>query len=91
MALLQCKHCGGNTEIPKGVTYGVCRYCKADITFPKQTTDQKMQLFQRAEQLWRAQRFDKAASAFEEVVRVAPDDADAYWMLVLSEKSFNQL
>ncbi len=84
MAIIQCKICGGEIEIPSELTCGECPYCNSVTTFPKQTSDKKVQLYKRAEQLRHASSFDKAAATYEEIIKETPDDADAYWGLVLS-------
>ena len=84
MAVIQCKICGGDIDVPCELTYGECPYCKTVTTFPKQTSDKQVQLFKRAEQLRLSGSFDKAAATYEEIIQETPDDADAYWGLVLS-------
>ncbi len=84
MAVIQCKICGGEIEIPSELTCGECPYCNSVTTFPKQTSDKKVQLYKRAEQLRHASSFDRAAATYEEIIKETPDDADAYWGLVLS-------
>ena len=84
MAVIQCKICGGEVEIPGNVTCGECPYCNSLTTFPKQTSDKKVQLYQRAEQLRLSGSFDKAAATYEEIIKENSDDADAYWGLVLA-------
>ena len=84
MAVIQCKICGGEIEVPSELTCGECPYCNSVTTFPKQTSDKNVQLHKRAEQLRHACSFDRAATTYEEILKETPDDADAYWGLVLS-------
>jgi tetratricopeptide (TPR) repeat protein len=76
--------CGGALDLPDDVTVGKCPWCGSMTTFPKITSDHVEQLYSRAEHYRHAGDFDKAMSAYEAIVRETPDDAEAYWGLVLS-------
>ena len=84
MAKIQCKMCGGALDLPDDVTVGTCPWCGSMTTFPKITSDHVEQLYSRAEHYRHAGDFDKAMSAYEAIIRETPDDAEAYWGLVLS-------
>ncbi|MBP5640016.1 MAG: TIR domain-containing protein, partial [Victivallales bacterium] len=81
---VQCKMCGGMVELPEGATVGECPYCGSLTTFPKIDTERVEQLYARAEHFRHAGDFDKAVAAYEAIVRENPDDAEAYWGLVIS-------
>ena len=85
MAKIQCKMCGGELTLPEGVTCGNCEYCGSLVTFPKITSDQLENLYNRAEHFRRINDYDKAVSAYEKVINANPDDPEAYWGLVLSK------
>ena len=84
MAKIQCKMCGGALDLPDDVTVGTCPWCGSMTTFPKITSDHVVQLYSLAEHYRHAGDFDKAMSAYEAIIRETPDDAEAYWGLVLS-------
>ncbi|MBQ7652537.1 MAG: TIR domain-containing protein, partial [Victivallales bacterium] len=84
MAKIQCKMCGGMVDLQDGMTVGECPYCGTTTTFPKLSTDRAEQQYGRAEHYRHAGEFDKAVAAYESIVRDNPDDAEAYWGLVLS-------
>ena len=77
--------CGGELTLPEGVTCGNCEYCGSLVTFPKITSDQLENLYNRAEHFRRINDYDKAVSAYEKVINANPDDPEAYWGLVLSK------
>ncbi len=84
MAKLQCKMCGGMVELAEGTSVAECPYCGSTTTFPKATDERVERLYARAEHFRQVSEFDKAVAAYEEIVRDNPDDAEAYWGLVLS-------
>lgn len=84
MAEIECKICGGWLKLPAGVTLGECPHCGTLTTFPKITDEQQEQLYNRAEQFRRSGDFDKAVSCYEDLIWQMPEDAEAYWGLVLS-------
>ena len=84
MAVLKCKMCGGELNITKGSTIAECEYCGSRQTIPSQDSEKKLTLFARADRLRRAGEFDKAAGVYESIVADFPEEAEAYWGLVLS-------
>ena len=84
MAKLQCKMCGGMVDVPEGAGSAECPYCGSTTTFPKASSTKAEQQYARAEHFRHAGDFDKAMEAYENVIRENPDDAEAYWGLVLS-------
>lgn len=84
MAIINCKICGGEIEIPAGVTAGECPYCHTLTTFPCFDFSGAEDLFRRAEEARLSCNFDKAISTYEEIIRRGTSDPEAYWGLVLS-------
>ena len=83
MAVLKCKMCGGNLNIAEGETVAVCEYCDTKQTVPTVDNEKKLTLFARANRLRAACEFDKAAGVYENIVADFPEEAEAYWGLVL--------
>lgn len=83
MAVIKCKMCGGDLNITDEITVVECEYCGSRQTIPNQDSEKKLTLFARAERLRRACEFDKAAGVYESIVADFPEEAEAYWGLVL--------
>ena len=83
MAVIKCKMCGGDLEIKEGLTVAECEYCGSRQTIPAADNEKKLTLFGRAGRLLRGCEFDKAAGVFESIVADFPEEAEAYWGLVL--------
>ncbi len=83
MAVFKCKMCGGTMEVDANATVAVCEYCHTRQTLPRISTDKKQMLYDRAEHFRSANDFDKAYSLYEQITIEDPDDAEAYWDLVL--------
>ena len=83
MAILKCKMCGGDLNIIEGATVAVCEYCDTKQTVPTADNEKKMTMFARANRLRAACEFDKAAGIYESIVADFPEEAEAYWGLVL--------
>lgn len=83
MAIIKCKMCGGDLNVLEDATVCECEYCGTKQTVPKVDDEKKLTLFARAGRLLRACEFDKAAGVFETIVADFPDEAEAYWGLVL--------
>ena len=83
MAVLKCKMCGGDLVFEPGTTVCECEYCGSKQTIPNADNEKKMTLFTRANRLFRSCEFDKAEGAFESIVSEFPEEAEAYWGLVL--------
>jgi len=77
--------CGGEIQVPEGVSSGSCPYCGTLTTFPKVSSEELENLYNRAEHFRRINEYDKAVSAYEKIVEINPDDAEAYWGLVISK------
>ena len=85
MAVIKCKMCGGNMQMDAEKTYGTCEYCDSVMTLPKAADEQKVNLFNRANNLRRQNEFDKAVTAYENILNIDATSAEAYWGLVLSK------
>ena len=83
MAIIKCKMCGGDLKIVEGSSVCECEYCGTRQTVPNADNEKKMTLFTRASRLLRNCEFDKASSVFENIVADFPEEAEAYWGLVL--------
>ena len=83
MPNLKCKMCGGTMEIDSKQSVAVCQYCGTRQTLPRLDSARIAGLYERAELLRRGNDFDKAAAVYEQIVSLAPNDAEAYWSLVL--------
>ena len=75
--------CGGAMEIDAKQSVAVCQYCGTRQTLPRLDSARIAGLYERAELLRRGNDFDKAAAVYEQIVSLAPNDAEAYWSLVL--------
>ena len=75
--------CGGTMEIDAKQSVAVCQYCGTRQTLPRLDSERVAGLYERAELLRRGNDFDKAAAVYEQIVSLAPNDAEAYWSLVL--------
>ena len=83
MAILKCKMCGGELNLVQDASTAECEYCGSVQTVPKADDEKKMTLFARANRLRAACEFDKAAGIYETIVADFPEEAEAYWGLVL--------
>ena len=83
MAIIKCKMCGGELELIPGKSVAECEYCGSVQTVPAADSEKKLTLFARANRLRAACEFDKAAGIYENIVSEFPEEAEAYWGLVL--------
>ncbi len=83
MAIIKCKMCGGDLVLTEGATTAECEYCGSLQTVPAVNDDKKTTLFNRANRLRFACEFDKAAGIYESIVADFPEEAEAYWGIVL--------
>ena len=83
MAVIKCKMCGGDLNLADGSSVAVCEYCGSQQTVPSADNEKKLTLFARANRLRAACEFDKAAGVYENIVADFPEEAEAYWGLVL--------
>ena len=83
MAVIKCKMCGGDLILVEGQSVAECEYCGSKQTVPSGDNEKKLTLFGRAGRLRAACEFDKAAGIYEAIVADFPEEAEAYWGLVL--------
>lgn len=83
MAVIKCKMCGGDLVLTEGQSVAECEYCGSKQTVPAADNEKKLTLFARANRLRAACEFDKAAGIYETIVADFPEEAEAYWGLVL--------
>ena len=83
MAIIKCKMCGGDLNVEENSQIAVCEYCGTQQTVPKQDNEKKLTLFARANRLRFTCEFDKASGVYESIVAEFPEEAEAYWGLVL--------
>ena len=83
MAIVKCKMCGGDLAVMSDSSVAECEYCGSLQTIPNQDNEKKLTLFARANRLRLASEFDKAAGVYESIVVDFPEEAEAYWGLVL--------
>ena len=83
MAIIKCKMCGGELVLVEGQSVAECEYCGSRQTVPTADNEKKLTLFARANRLRFACEFDKAAGIYESIVADFPEEAEAYWGLVL--------
>ncbi|MDE6733764.1 MAG: TIR domain-containing protein [Oscillospiraceae bacterium] len=75
--------CDGNLNVVEGHTICVCPYCDTQQTVPSDSSEKKVNLFNRANRLRSDSEFDKAASVYENIVAEFKEEAEAYWGLCL--------
>ena len=85
MTVFKCKMCGGNLDVQEGMTLCKCKYCDSVQTVPRFDNDKgnKFNLFSRANRLRSAGEFDKASGVYETIISEFPEEAEAYWGLLL--------
>ncbi len=83
MAVIKCKMCGGDLRLIEGQSVAECEYCGSRQTVPTADSEKKLTLFARANRLRASCEFDKAAGVYESIVADFPEEAEAYWGLVL--------
>lgn len=84
MAVLKCKMCGGDLFFEEGASTCVCDYCGNTNTLPITSSDQEMNLFNRANHFRMINEFDKAIAAYEKILDADDTNAEAHWGIVLS-------
>ena len=80
---LICKSCGGTLEFEEGQSVAVCDSCGKKQTLPRFRSDKKKNLFARASQLCRANKFDKALNCYEDALQEDAEDPEVHWMLAM--------
>ena len=83
MLVLKCKMCGGDLDVQEGATVCECGFCGTRQTIPIVDDDKKIAMFARANRLRSMFEFDKASMIYENIVADFPNEAEAYWGLIL--------
>jgi len=76
--------CGGDLDVQAGASVGACLYCGSQQTLPGSADEQKANLFNRANHLRRGNNFDRAVAAYETLLNMDDQNAEAHWGLLLS-------
>ena len=84
MTIIKCKMCGGDIQRSEDQAYGTCDSCGSTMTFPRVSDEQRVNLFNRANNFRRQGEFDKAIAAYERILNQDDSDAEAHWGVVLS-------
>ncbi len=82
MTILKCRMCGGNIRIVGG-THGVCDSCGGEISLPKKTDNERVEMYNRANHFRMLGNYQKAESAYEHLIAMDREDAEAHWCLML--------
>ncbi len=81
----KCKSCGGTLTPLKGSkTIAVCDYCMLKQTIPQADDEKKAQMFDKATNYLRSGEFDRASNTYDAITDDYPQEAEAYWGLLLS-------
>ncbi len=83
MAIFRCKYCAENMEADEGKTICECPKCSKVQTISGTGNKQLAALFSRADRLRAGMDFDKAFSVYNSIISDYPEEAEAYWGLVL--------
>ena len=83
MSIFKCKMCGGSLEVQKGQTICECEYCGTKQTVSATDDEVVTNLYNRANNLRIKCEFDKAQEIYEKIVAKSPNEAEAYWGIVL--------
>ena len=83
MAIFKCKMCGGDLNVAQGTTICECEFCGTTQTIPSADDERKTNLFNRANHLRRNSEFDRAIGVYESIIADFPNEAEAYWGLLL--------
>lgn len=82
--IYKCKMCKGDLQIideENGLCE--CEYCGSRQTVPLENNERKAELYNSANQYRKNNLFDRAADVYNTMVKEFPNEAEAYWGLVL--------
>ena len=83
MSIFKCKMCGGSLEVQKGQTICECEYCGTKQTVSAIDDEVTTNLYNRANNLRIKCEFDKAQKIYEKIVAKIPNEAEAFWGIIL--------
>lgn len=81
--IYKCKICGGSVTLDSVSRVAVCDYCGTKQVFPRFTDESERRLFESGNNYLQHGEYDKAESVFNQLLSIAPKDAETYWDLVL--------
>ena len=81
----KCKMCGGVLDNSANTKIVTCEYCGTKQTVPCPDSERIADLYARADEYRRKLEFDKAMALYEEILTENPEDAEAYWLVLLCE------
>ena len=79
----KCKMCGGSILAEHDTAFGTCDSCGVTSTLPKANDERIVNLFNRANHFRRNHEFDKALSAYENILAEDSTNAEAHWCVAL--------
>ena len=79
--VISCKMCGGDLVFNPGDTYGNCLHCGRTSTLPKiaDNDTSRLNLYRLANAFLISGEYEKAESAYEDILKMDPDEAEAHW------------
>lgn len=85
MAIYKCKMCGAQLTVKPEHKIATCSHCGSAQTIPSGDDEQKFALYNRANTLRIRSAFDEAIVAYQSIISIFPEEAEAYWGLCLSK------
>ncbi|MDR1713639.1 MAG: toll/interleukin-1 receptor domain-containing protein, partial [Coriobacteriales bacterium] len=79
----KCMMCGGDLQIADNNSVVKCPWCGSTQTIPKLDSEKRIRFYEMANHYRRNNEFDKAMGVYETILTEDPDDAEAYWSIVL--------
>lgn len=83
MSVIRCKMCGAALRLEPELQIITCHACGITQTIPTANDELKLQMFERAYEARFCCDFIGAATTFQGIVTLFPDEAEAYWGLCL--------
>ncbi len=83
MSVFKCKMCGATLNIPKDTNVFKCEYCDTEQTVPIINSQEKEELYDRANYFFHNNEYDKAAKIYEDISNLDPHDPESYFMFSL--------
>ncbi len=81
--VFKCKMCGGDITPKQGTNIGICSYCKSTMTLPNLENEKIVNLYNRANDLRLANRFDEAKEIYEKILLINNAEIEAHWGILL--------
>lgn len=86
MAILICQTCGADLPVVQSEPIVRCSACRTTQTYTKSINNEKIvNLFNRANQFRNNGEYDRAIESYYEILKYDPNDATAYWELILAK------